>query len=313
MKATKTILNVLGIILASILSIILIALLIAAPFVSAASSFVKPNTIKSVITNIFNEQVFPEDDLDIEQGMEDFGVPKEIFGEIMDSKAVDDFLKIYTEDLSLALNGKATEKSLTPEALITIANENIDELADIFIKIVPEEEFEDKSEEQIKQKVKTELLSEVEQNAENIIDALPDMSEVVTEVADEQTLKVIKNVQNGTYTLIVWLVILGIALIIYGCRFVKQEGFIWLGVNFSLSFIITLGMGIMLSGKMVDTLKEIMDIDTIFVTPIISAVSKHIILISIIFLVLALLSIGAFILFYRKRKEKAATCENDVL
>ncbi|MBQ7046023.1 MAG: hypothetical protein IJN65_05975 [Clostridia bacterium] len=315
MKAVKIILNVLGIITAVFLSIVLCVVLFASPVISAASSLTKPKTIHKIITSIDYSQLIPDDELDLENEMSEFGAPAEVIDDIMKSKAVKDFIELYSKDAAAALSGKTGEKSLNRDALIKIANDNIEEIADIFMQMAPEEEFEDHTPEEIKAKLKEELIAEVEQNADEIIASLPDVSEIVTEVEDKSVITVIKYLQNGTFNLALWITILLFALAIYGCRWPKFKGFRWLSIVFSIGATVTIAERFLLNGAIIEKITASMDSEKMIVTPTLSIVTGQTTVLSIVFVVLAAAFMTAFVLLrvYTDKKNALAATQTEVV
>lgn len=310
MKAVKIILNIFGILLSIVLSLVLLLTIVVSPVFTAASDIVKPETIHKVITNINYEQLLVDNGIDVENSMEEYGIPAQAITDIMESDMVGDVIELYAKEVEAALAGNMDTEFLNADAIKQIAGENIDEIVNIALQFIPEEEIPtDVSIEEVKEQVKVGITEYVETNAEEIVSYLPDVKEMIVESVDTQTIEVIRYVQNGTFTGIIWGIIIVLSAIIYLLRFPRFKGFMWLAVVYFLGAISTFALGSTLNGTLLDMIIESVPELNIVVTPAAEAVYASIIKVGIILMVLTALYIAAFVVgrvFLAKRKKALA-------
>ncbi len=295
MKTLKIIGNVFGIVLAVILSVVLLVMLVVAPVLSAASNLTKPETIQKVISNIDYSKLLASNSSGIEAAMSEYGIPVNAIGEIMKTEAVGDVIELYVNEFDAALNGEP-QKYITTDAIKEIANRNIDVLSDIAYKFVPENEIpEGISVEAAKEKIKVGIANNVDANAEKIVALLPDANKLIADNSNSQVTESIKYVRNGAFTTVLWGIVAVISLLIYGCRFPRFKGFMWLGVVFLIGTVLTLLLGAFLNGFLLNTVVGLIPFSADIIAPTVSAVADEIINIGIVLAILTAVSISAFI------------------
>ncbi len=295
MKTLKILGNVFGIVLAVILSVALLAMLIVSPVVSAASNLTRPETIQKIISNIDYAKLFASNSEGIEAAMSEYGVPVGAINEIMQTEAVGDVIELYVKEFDASLNGDV-QKYLTPDAIKEIAGNNIDALSDIAFKFVPEEEIPNNIPvEEVKEEIKSGIIKNVDDNAEKIVSLLPDTKELLGENTNTQVVETVKYVRNGAFTTALWVAVAILSLLIYGCRWPRFKGFMWLGVDFLIGTAATLLLGAFLNGFLLDMIIGLIPFSADIIAPTISAVADEIINIGIVLAVLTAVSISAFI------------------
>lgn len=299
MKAVKIILNILGIITAVVLSIVLVAVLFVSPVLSAASNLTQPKTITNVITSIDYEKVLVQEG-DLEDSMLEYGIPAESVNELMKSQAVKDVITLYAEDFSAALSGDEIDKSLTPEAIKKVLADNIDEVADIAYSAIKDQAKVEKEE------IKTALTTYVDENAENIVSYLPDAKEMFVETVDVQVVETVKLLQNGSIAIAMWVAITLISLAIYGCRFRRFKGFMWLGVVYFIGAVFAITLRILLNTVVLTSIADSLPISADFAIPALNVIFGEVTKIAIILFVISLAFIAAFIVGRVHIKKKTA-------
>lgn len=306
MKALKTILNVFGIIFAVILSIALLATLIVAPVISAGTNFITPKSIQDVITSIDYEEIITETAPEISETIENVGLPTEMLTEVLDSDATEDLIEIYVGGIKAVVAGDENYEGLTAESIINIANENIDELADIAIKHLPDDKLAAMgSTEVVKEQISNVIISEVEKGADKIATALPDVKEMVEQNADKETLETIRYILNGTVSIVLWVTVVILSLLVFGCRWPRFKGFMWLGVVYFLATITSFTIGGLVKGALFTAFVAENFIASQILSPALSVIVGHINLIGFIFLGITALLIAAFVVgrvYLSKRK-----------
>ena len=309
MKALKVIGNIFGVLFAVILSLVLLVTLIVSPVVTAASDFVKPETIRKIVTTVDYETILVDNGIDLGASMEDFGIPTEAVTEIMKTDAVGDVVELYVKEIEAAFAG-SDESYITADAIKQIANENLSDLVDIIFDFIPEEDIpEDVTLEEMKTEVETVFTEYIDTNAEEIVSFLPDVKEIIVETVDTQVIEVVNYVQNGTFTAAIWGLIAVLSLAIFGCRWPRFKGFMWLGVVFFLATVCTFALSAALDSVLVELVISMIPGFEGVVAPAMSVVAASIVKVGIILAVLTVLFIAAFVVgrVFLKKKKAVAT------
>lgn len=125
--------NFIGVILSLVLSIALLAMLIATPMLSGVSALTRPETISRVVKEIDFATFFLENfrgEMNDEEKLE-----MEFLVELTETKAFDDLVHLYAIDISNVFEETIKPSVLTKEALRKIVNDNMDELIQIIRKM----------------------------------------------------------------------------------------------------------------------------------------------------------------------------------
>lgn len=246
----KKTLNVLGIIMAWLLSIVLVVMLIATPIVFSMLSLLNAQTITKVITDVFTAEEAPQPSAEIVKvvtlsettqpaGAEDVGkdlltgmfgdkISQEQIGAILSSKAAKELIETYTGDLTNAITGSNQPAQFNAEKLKSIVNDNIDELIQVLQANIPECANMDAAE------LKSNILKAVDEGAEEIVNALPkpeELKEQLTE--DNPALEMALGIlaMKNTIMLSMIGVIVVLSGLIFACRIPGLRGFRWLAVD----------------------------------------------------------------------------------
>ena len=306
MKAVKIILNIFGILLAVILSIVLFASLIATPVVSAATKLISPNTINQVIDEMDFEAIL-ENSIPEES---ESAIPKEVISKVFETQAAKDFITLYTSEISAAFKGDVTE-GITADQIKQIFNDNIDEITDIMYQYVPE------GENITKEELKTNLTQELDVLSDDIAKQLPDVNQLIGEGNDNELMQTASLIFSGTILNACIFACVILSALIYALRFPRFKGFMWLGVVYLLATLSVLAIGI--AGASVSSVSALL-LESIpaemlgIVTPIISVIFSKITNGGLALLGLAALFIAAFILcrIFIVKKKKAAKAEENI-
>lgn len=239
MKKQNTAVNVITAILAAFLSTLLVVVCVVIPVFKSLTSITTPKKLVTLVQEIDYKELVTENK-GVQDAIEEFGIPSDVVNELVSSKAVSELLGLFAEDVSAALAGEKLEQSsITPDAIKSIVNDNIDEIFDIVKNTANEEFSEDISDEDIKQ-VKDEIIKAVNENADEIVESLPDVKEIVT-VMEVEDAQIIKTILGPTITIILLAVAAVLAGLIYACRFRNFNALLWLGIDFgSAGLIVTL-------------------------------------------------------------------------
>ena len=261
----KKTLNVLGIIVAWILSIVLVLMLLVTPIVFSTLSLLNGQTIAKVVTEVFTAgqaaqpsaesveivtlsnttQAAAAEDVgkDILAGMFGDSVSQEQIGAIMSSNAVKELIEAYTGDLTNAITGGNQEASFNADKIKSIVDDNIDEIVQVLQENVPE--CANMSAEELKNNIQ----KAVNENAEQIISALPKPEELKKQLVESvPALDVAMEIlaMKKTIKLAIIGAIVALSGLIFACRIPGLRGFRWLAVNLfvggGLNLLTTVGL-----------------------------------------------------------------------
>lgn len=261
----KKTLNVLGIIVAWILSIVLVLMLLVTPIVFSTLSLLNGQTIAKVVTEVFTAgqeaqpsaesveivtlsnttQAAAAEDVgkDILAGMFGDSVSQEQIGAIMSSNAVKELIEAYTGDLTNAITGGNQEAAFNADKIKSIVNDNIDEIVQVLQENVPE--CANMSAEELKNNIQ----KAVNENAEQIISVLPKPEELKKQLVESvPALDVAMEIlaMKKTIKLAIIGAIVVLSGLIFACRIPGLRGFRWLAVNLfvggGLNLLTTVGL-----------------------------------------------------------------------
>lgn len=245
-------LNVFGIIFAWILSIALVVMLVAAPLALSTLSLLDTENIVEMVSSAIldNKSAAAQEKIvlqnlsaetetateaktenaagDILQGLLGDDVSEEMLNKILTSDAMSELLGAYTEDFANVVAGKNKEKEFTPELLVKVVQENLDEIVEIVeasgTPLTDEE----------KQQLKTQIGTAVEEKAEEIVDAMPAPEELKESLVDGNkemelafTILAKKNQIKGT---IVGIIVV-LSVLIFALRYPGLRGMRWLSTD----------------------------------------------------------------------------------
>ena len=255
------VLNVFAIILAWILSIAMVIMLVAAPLALSALSLLNPENIVELVGEALvgnnkpaaaqpqeayafqklsaETQAAPEEksaaqnilggiNLDSIQDFVGEDVNEEVLNKVLESDLVGELLDAYVGDVTNAITGKPGQSQFTAEKLVEVVKDNIDEIVEIV-----EESGVTLTEDQ-KAEIKNQIQSAVEENAEDIMSAIPAPEELKKSlVGENKELEIafeILAARNKIKGMIVGAIVL-ISLLIFGLRYPGFRGMRWLSTN----------------------------------------------------------------------------------
>lgn len=246
-------LNVVGIIFAWILSIAMVVMLVAAPLALSTLSLLDTDNLTEIVSGAILEnnksaeaqekvvlqnlsaetetvtEETPENAAGgILQGLLGDEVSDEMLNKMLTSDAMSELLGAYTEDLVNAVAGKNKEKEFTPELLVEVVQENLDEIVEIVeasgTSLTDEE----------KQQLKSQIGAAVEDKAEEIVAAMPAPEELKESIVDGNkemelafTIFAKKNQIKGAIVGI----IVALSVLIFALRYPGLRGMRWLSTN----------------------------------------------------------------------------------
>ena len=294
MKAFKTIMNVFGIIGASILSVMLVAVLVVTPLVSAVSSFFKTDSIQDILSDIdFTEMIISEMELD-----EDGEMKAEFVEDIMNSDMMEEVLELTVDNLLDIMDGTSSKSSLTGADIEAVARKHTDEITSIFKKnYVGEIEIPDDFDEYIDEMVDS-LIGEL---AESFAEEMPTAEELGI---DRETVNTISKLRSGTYVKLIIIIAVILTVLVMLCQVMRFKGFMWISVDYYIAALGTLILGFLI--KTFDLARMFSDevIGVSVVSSIVGMISGKLIKGAIILLVLGILFTVIFVVGRKAIKKK---------
>lgn len=268
MKIVVKILNILGTILASLVTPVLILLMIVTPVVEIAVSFFDGNRLMSLVEDVDIVSVLKQDD-DYHELPAAFGVEDETFEEILRSDTISDIVAFYIDDAMEVVSGDKKKSELTAEKIKSIFDKNMDEIAKIVRETDPGSAAKTDSQ------IKEEMHKRIDRNFEKIADKLPPADTVVKKLEQSGGLgegemrKAIFFVRNDLLPLFIGMVVFLSILILVG-KFYRFKGFIWLGIVYIFSgavmFVIASSVGPAISSALPDAQALVRVADTFITT-----------------------------------------------
>lgn len=299
MSSGQKALNVLGIIVAWILSIILVVLLFISPVLLSTLSVVTPENLKKTVTSI----EIP--DLIGAMEIESIDSENDQLQELLSSNAVQEAYEAYMDGVFGVLEGDSSKVTLTEEKLQEIVHNNIDELYEIVAAESPD--LADLPEEEAKEAVET-MLSE---SMSELMAQLPSPESLVQEMEGQSSemdtaLEVLKNMDTIKFSFIAVLVVL--SGLIFVCRLFEFRGIRWLSVDLFVAtgFSALICIGLSLSTSLIGALVADSPIAGLFAGELMSSLVSGVYIRTGIMLLAAVGLLVAYIFIKKNRKQKAA-------
>lgn len=334
------VLNVFGIIFAWILSIALVIALMVTPLLVSVLDLLKPETITKVATSLLTggaTSSAKEDEMVIQtastqgvrltlladgdaaaagsqsaasslitpemlEGMLGVKVDESALEKVLKSDTVNDLLGAYTDDLANAIAGG--ESKFNADTIKKIANDNMDEIVNIIQEAVPDMAGISKDE------LKSQIQTAIDQNAEQIVQALPKVEDIKESLVGENpAIEIAFTVlakKNQIKLAIVGMSVV-LAIIIFFLRFPGFRGLRWLAVDLfvagglggvlvaALKVGQTMILGMMASEPMVAAI----------VKPLLTTLSNGMLWRTIVIVVVGGVSLAGYIVLKKVRKVAA--------
>ena len=226
MKVFKIIMNILGIIGASFLSILLVIALNVTPVVSAASSFLQGENIYKMIASLdYSEIISSEMEIDGES------LEGKIANELMKSEMMEELVNLCTDNIFETIDNNGENDPITPDDIEDIAKDHEDELK----KIIKEHIGNDIP---LTEDVLDEMTdSLIEEYSVELAETLPTAEDLGL---SPDVLNIIMNLRNNTYFWIAFGIAAGLTLLVMLCQVMRFKGFMWIGVDYLLAAVFTL-------------------------------------------------------------------------
>ena len=226
MKIFKIIMNILGIICASFLSILLIFALTVTPMISAAASFLQGENIYKIISSLDYSEIISS-----EMAMDSDSQEGEIVNELMESEMMEDLINLCVDNIFETIDSNGESDAITPDDIEDIAKDHEDELKKIIKKYVGDDI-------PLTEEILDEMAdSLIEEYSVDIVETLPTAEDLGL---SPDVLNVIMNLRNGTYFWIAFGIAAGLTLLVMLCQVMRFKGFMWIGVDYLLAAVFTL-------------------------------------------------------------------------
>lgn len=300
LKPRNTAANVITAILAALLSILLVVILFVTALLGTVNSITTPRGLSRVVSTALQVDF----DTILALGAEDMDISEDqlqeakIITRLLDTEAAEEVIDLFCKGIAANWNGEE-DILVTDMHLRKIVHEHADEIVDILCDIDPSIDRET---------VREEMLKYVDENSEELMSLLLDGVAEITESAEDFH-TVLDIIKTAFIALVVLCVILAGA--IYGCRWYRFGGFLWVGIDTAIAALLTFVPALLIKNGFVADLMgidgivvtgsaESTFISTAFKTAIINAASAGIadlfIRTAIILLVVGILFIGLFII-----------------
>lgn len=215
----KKILNVFGVLVSIVLSLVLLVMLITTPVISGVTKLSQKETLHSVVENI---------DLTGFMEMEE-GNPA---AALVETEFFSGLLDLYLSDLMAELDGQP-QTNMSAEALDQLKETHEEELLAVMRAMLEDTAEENELEGMLPDGILTdemvlEALDEFyDEIAPTLVEELPTLEELGL---SQEVLDGINQLRSKKIQTAAIVVIAVLSLLIFGCRFVRLKGLIWLAV-----------------------------------------------------------------------------------
>ena len=299
----KKALNVFGIILALIFSLVLVPTLIMTPVWQGVSGLLEPEFLQNVVVDVveeLKETDFTLDSSDLSSSLEGEGIDPELAQAIADSAALREIAPLLGDDLSKVVLGEFTATSLTAEEIQRVGKEHRQELAEI-LAMLAESEGETLTADEAAMVVDQLVAEAPAWEAELTAAFLELQTDLHTEYAE-----VLALLTGPVVTTALIITALVLALLIFLCRWPHQEGLLWLGIDSALAALPVLGIAVSVKGaQFSQALAEGAGVPNVF-SPVLRQAGNTMLIGGVLLLAIAVLLIAGFILLRDRRKKKEA-------
>lgn len=293
--------NVLGIIAATLLSFVLIAVLITAPVWQGFSSLLKPAVLEDLITTTDLAQIVAESP-ELLQSLQDEGISQEAAEALLNSNTFDEVMSILSKDALQAVQGQFSSTALTGTQIRDIFERNKAEIVSLARLLAPE----------------TQVLTDA-QLTQMLDSALPMLSAAVVVEIDQvmkdlQSSMIEEGISEALHIAagpIVVASLLGaafvLAVLIFLCRLRNGEGLMWLGIDSILAAlpVLLIGIGLKSSTAMSAAAATLPENDVLaMLLPVLSAIGTTVLIGGAVLLALGVVLIGGFVMLRDRRMKK---------
>lgn len=350
MDVFKKVMNVFGVILAWLLSIVLVIMLVASPLALSALDMLSADTITEILTGSFAQQTPPADERaadysitrlsnvsefveeipDTEQIMSGVdadavgNVGEQMLGQlfgnqldqqdiqtILSSDMAKDFIQFYSDGITSAVTGEPGEFQFDSDTVKDFVEDNLDEIVEIAKQVAPE--YADVATEEAKNMIR----KLVEENADELVKLLPRPDELVQSILqDAPELEIVFHIlaQKENIKKAIVGVIVVLCVLIFLLRIPGMRGFRWLATDLFIGSGFSIVWCVVTS--MGTTLLEgVVSFDATLagiVNPILTLFAKGLIIRTAIMLASAVVLLVVYIIIKKALAKKACCVEEEV-
>lgn len=305
LKPRNTAANVITAIVAALLSILLVVLLFGTALLGTVNSMLTPQGLGKVVNdalqNVDFEQIIIDSAEDMDIAEEDLK-EAQIINRLLKTDAAEEIIDRFCADLSATLNGEEGGH-LNGMHLRKIVHEHADEIVDILYDIDPSIDRET---------IREEMLGYVDENADELVNDL--MGSVTESIGSTEE---IAPALDAMKIVLIVLVVLCVVLAggIYGCRYYRFGGFLWVGVDTAIAGLFTLLTALAVKSDLLAEMLAEAPQDGAIITATVYGIGDHFMRTALLMLGLGVLLIGLFILLkftVVNPKIKAATAAEEL-
>ncbi len=299
MKALKIILNIFGILLAIVFSVLTFSALVTTPMISTGTSLLQPDTLQQLLSDMdLSEQL--ESTLKQSAPAELSELDVNFVNDLISSDLMGDILELYIDNLMGVLEDERME-SINQSQIHKLLEKHMPDLVTMVRKSLPEEVPVSDSE------ITDYAIATIEPALITMVSELPDLEDMGV---DETLITTIHMLYNGTMVKFALGLVAVLSILIALLRFPRFKGFLWLGITYLLASA-TLMLVSKQSDTIVDTLLPSEATDTLgfALEPILNQVKYHlntgarnIAICSVVFILIFIL--GRILLSLGTKKEK---------
>ena len=303
----KKVFNVFGIILAIVFSLILVISLMFVPLFHGASHLLQPEVVEELAVQLVEEIDLSElasAQPELVQSLTEAGISEEAAQALLSSKAGKEILALLGRDLAQVVHGSYTTTSLTAEELSRIVADNRGEITEI-ARLLDPENTQGLSDDQVGQLIDMLLAEQVTPLLAELDTKLLELQAEFRDAAGE--LLYLANLAPA----ILLGITLVLAVLIFLCRWPHQEGLMWLGIDFILAVLPSLGAAFSLKSVQISQLlAQETGLPNVF-DPVLRKFGNTLLIDGLLIVAVAVVLIAIFILLRDRRLKKAAVHAND--
>lgn len=229
MDTFKKVMNVFGIIAASILSIFLVVSLVAVPVISAATSFFEARNIQKVLAGIdYSQMIMGE--MSSGESAEISIAGNELMQQLMDTEMMEDIIQLCVDNVFAVMDGENGVEKFTAVDIQMIGEEHLDELAEILKQYVKIDNNVNLSDEFYRNTARN-IMAEYAVQIAQMVPTAEDLG------LSKELMSTISNLRNGTYFWIVFGVAAGLSVLILLCQVMRFKSCMWLGIDYLVAAV----------------------------------------------------------------------------
>lgn len=303
----KTFLNILGGIIATVLSLVLICILLILPTFQGAVGLLQPKALESVIEEIDLDELLVAVP-DLTQALQESGISEEAARALLKCDALEELLQSVAGDALKAMRGEFTQTGLTQISLQDLVTEHREELVEVVLLMAPAEFSLNKEGAAL-------LLDQlVTEQGGLLISTINDaMLALQQEMRAQNITTALVLMTGGAVPVALVGVCLLLAGLIYLCRWRHAQGLVWLGVDAILAALPSLAIAVALMGRQLAAFLAPNRSAVAVIEPLLHHTGTTILVGAIVLIALGALSITGFVLLRNRRLKKEAAAVQTAL